>query len=117
MPDGIRLLVVTPESRLLERENLTWVRAKLVDGEIGILARHAPLLAETVDGALRYGNGEEAHVIRLYAGILKVSREGVTVFTSGMLETPEDEAPPKPAPMYFKRLTGHLLNQEQAGKD
>jgi F0F1-type ATP synthase epsilon subunit len=117
MPDGFSLLVVTPESRLLERDNLTWVRAKLVDGEIGILARHAPLLAETVDGALRYGNGEEAHVIRLYAGILKVSRDGVTVFTSGLLEAPEDEMEPKPAPVLFSRLTATLLNQEQVGKD
>ena len=117
MPDGFRLLVVTPESRLLDRDNLTWVRVNLVDGEIGILARHAPLLAETVNGALRYGNGEEAHVIRLYAGILKVSRESVTVFTSGLLEAPGDEAQPKTAPMDFRRLTGHLLKQEQTGKD
>lgn len=117
MPDGFRLLVVTPESRLLERENLTWMRASLVDGEIGILARHAPLLAETVDGALRYGNAEETHAIRLYAGILKVSRDGVTVFTSGLLEAAEDEPPPKTAPMLFSRLTAYLLNQEQAGKD
>ncbi|MDY7040169.1 MAG: hypothetical protein SVX38_04830 [Chloroflexota bacterium] len=83
----LRLTVLTPAETLLEAAGVRWVQIQLADGSgISIWPGHAPLLGETITAPLRYANGEGEHVLDLEAGILQVDHDGVTVFTSGLVQ-------------------------------
>jgi F-type H+-transporting ATPase subunit epsilon len=86
MSRSFHLTVLTPERALLEIAGVTQVQAQLADGgPIGIYPGHAPLLAETVAAPLHYANASGEHALDLDAGILQVSKEGVTVFASSRI--------------------------------
>ena len=88
MTKSLRLMVLTPAKTLLDVEEVAWVQVRLADGGgIGIYPGHAPLLAETVAAPLRYADGSGEHSLHLEAGILQVDGEGVTIFTSGPVQT------------------------------
>jgi F-type H+-transporting ATPase subunit epsilon len=74
----IRCEIVTQE-RLLYSEDVDMVIAPGIDGEVGILPHHAPLLTALNFGELRVkrGGGEESFAIG--GGILEVTPEQVTV--------------------------------------
>jgi F0F1-type ATP synthase epsilon subunit len=80
-------VVLTPVKTLIEATGVAWVQIQLADdGAIGIYPGHAPLLAETVDGQLRYADESGEHSLGLLAGILSTNLEGVTVLTAGRVE-------------------------------
>ena len=93
MPDAFRLQVLTPAEALLDEEEVGWMQVLLADGgSMGIRPGHAPLLAETAAGALYYGNREDDQdrkhgTLDLEAGILRVERDRVTIFTGGLAQT------------------------------
>jgi F0F1-type ATP synthase epsilon subunit len=85
--EAFRLLVLTPVQTLIEATGVAWAQVQLADGgAIGIYPGHAPLLAETVDGPLRYADESGEHSLDLLAGILSTNLEGATVLTGGVLE-------------------------------
>ena len=53
LPDSIQLIVVTPERQLLH-ETVVEVTVPGLDGELGILPGHAPLITELGIGELAY---------------------------------------------------------------
>lgn len=71
--------IVTPERTVLS-ENVSSLQVPAVDGSLGILAGHAPLLAELGVGActIRLAGGAEEH-LAIAGGFVEVSRERVTV--------------------------------------
>lgn len=88
MSKPLRLTVLTPAETLLEVEEVAWVQARLADGGgIGIYPGHAPLLAETVTAPLRYADPSGEHTQEVEAGILQVDGSGVTILTSGLVQT------------------------------
>jgi hypothetical protein len=79
------LRVLTPAETLLDVPEVAWVQVQLADGGgIGIWPGHGPLLAETRTAPLRYADQAGEHIQELEAGILEISRDGVTIFTSGL---------------------------------
>ena len=107
--DKLRLLVLTPEKQLLLKENLTWIRASLIDGEIGIKVHHAPLLGETISGPVFFVCEDIEETININAGILKIDQNDVTIFTSGFLEEKSEPKIIVGESIQFKRLTQDLL--------
>ena len=92
MTNSMHLRVWTPGEVILDAECVYWVKLDLVDGGIGIRPGHAPLLAETVHTQIRYGDEAGEHSMILEAGLLHVDQDGVTISTSGLVETdPMDE--------------------------
>jgi F0F1-type ATP synthase epsilon subunit len=93
MPEAFRLQVLTPAEALLDEKEVGWMRVLLADGgSMGIRPGHAPLLAETAAGAIQYGSredeqGGEHGTLDLEAGILRVERDRVTIFTGGLAQT------------------------------
>lgn len=73
------LELVTPE-RLLFSEEVQAIRAPGVDGSLGVLAGHAPLLTELVTGLIKVtlADGSEAH-IATSGGFLQVNKEKVII--------------------------------------
>lgn len=120
MAKSLALKVLTPAEILLDVPEVAWVQAQLADGGcIGIWPGHAPLLAQTVKGLLRYAETAEtdAGALDLEAGILQIDRQGVMIFTSGLATT--ESMPDQPAyeqEARFERLT-EALSRCQAGRE
>ena len=84
--EPLRLTVLTPAEILLEVPEADWIEGQLADGvPIGIYPGHAPLIAETEDGPLRYADARGQHTIDLGAGVLHVSDGQVTILICGRI--------------------------------
>jgi F-type H+-transporting ATPase subunit epsilon len=76
----MRVELVAPD-RLLWQGQATFVFARTTAGEIGVLPRHIPLMAELVDNEMvriDTVDGEEFHAA-VHGGYLSVTEEGVTI--------------------------------------
>jgi len=109
----VNLLVLTPESTLLEEAGVKRVRIPLSDGgSIGIRPGHHPLLAETHAGELAFGEDGYTQGIHLQAGILHVMPDVVTIYTAGLLS---DSADVEADPNRLDDLTEELEEQMAEG--
>lgn len=88
----LRFVVLTPEARLLDIEQVAWVQANLIDGSIGIYPGHAPLLGETSAGFVRYANPSAETSIELAPGLLWVDKNVVTIFCPGVSDVAHSHA-------------------------
>lgn len=88
MFEPLRLLVKTPSETILEVSGVHWVHVRLADGGgIGIWPGHAPLVAETVAGLLKYADESGEHSLRLKAGLLHITPGRVVIYTTGLVDS------------------------------
>ena len=76
--------LVAPD-RLLWSGQATFVFARTTEGEIGILPRHIPLVAELIEGEMvriDTAAGEELHAA-VHGGFLSVTERGVSILAEG----------------------------------
>jgi F-type H+-transporting ATPase subunit epsilon len=76
--------LVAPD-RLLWSGNATFVFARTTEGEIGILPRHIPLVAELVEGEMvriDAVDGDEVNAA-VHGGFLSVTERGVSILAEG----------------------------------
>jgi F-type H+-transporting ATPase subunit epsilon len=80
LPESIELIVVTPERQLL-RETVVEVTIPGLDGELGILPGHAPLITELGIGELHYRTTTASQPILLAVlrGFAEVLPDRVTI--------------------------------------
>ncbi|NLM96857.1 MAG: F0F1 ATP synthase subunit epsilon [Halanaerobiaceae bacterium] len=78
MPSTIRLEVVTPFG-LVYRDDIDYLKAPAVDGEIGILPQHAPLVTGLEIGILHVKKGGEEFKIAISEGFLEVKPDNINV--------------------------------------
>lgn len=78
MANKILLEVVTPDRLLLSKE-VDVVVATSVEGEFGVLAGHAPLLATLAIGEMRYRDGNALEYAAVAGGFCEVTGEKVTI--------------------------------------
>jgi len=78
--DSIQLIVVTPERQLL-RESVVEVTMPGLDGQLGILPGHAPLMTELGIGELSYrtSTSNQPVVLAVISGFAEVLGDRVTV--------------------------------------
>ena len=74
----MRLDIVTAE-RLVSSEEVDWLVAPGVDGELGILPRHAPLLTALAPGEIRVVKDGEESFIAIGGGFMEVIGNKVTI--------------------------------------
>ena len=75
---SFKLSVLTPEKELFAGEAVS-LAARAEDGEIGILANHAPLLTLLGKGRIRFTTSKgESREFKTEQGFLKVSNNQVT---------------------------------------
>ena len=67
--------VVSPEAAIWSGE-ATMVLARTVDGDLGILPGHAPLLGQLVERAITIKTGTGDVTVEVKGGFLHVSAEG-----------------------------------------
>src|SRR5256885_10335456 len=76
--------LVAPD-RLLWNGQATFVFARTTEGEIGILPRHIPLVAELIEGEMvriDTVGGEEIHAA-VHGGFISVTERGVSILAEG----------------------------------
>ena len=80
LPEAIELIVVTPERQLL-RETVVSVTIPGLDGALGILPGHAPLMTELGQGELSYqqATASQPVLLAIHRGFAEVLPDRVTV--------------------------------------
>ena len=76
----MRLKIVTPERVVLEEE-VEAVYAKAIDGEVGILPKHIPMVTPLEIGALSYVKGGQKQSAAVMSGLLSTDGYVVTVLS------------------------------------
>ena len=106
----LQLRVVTPEGIILDAAELTTINVPLVDGgAIGVRPGHAPLIAETVKGVVRYRKINSEEEINLHSGVLEINNNVVTILTAGEIAVTVSEFA-KPSDNEYDRLMQTLIN-------
>src|SRR5262245_44933038 len=88
LPTALQLLVVSPDRSLVD-ETVDEVIVPGVEGYLGVLPGHTPLLAALQVGQLTYRQGREEHVLMIAFGFVEVLPDRVTVLAR-IAEKPED---------------------------
>ncbi len=79
LPDSLHLEVVTPERQVFSDTGVSEVQLPALDGYLGILPGHAPLLTELGVGALSYRKSGAAHYATVIHGFAEVLPDRVIV--------------------------------------
>jgi F-type H+-transporting ATPase subunit epsilon len=74
----LKLTVVSPEGELYSGE-VDMVLAPGIDGQLGILPNHAPLITQLATGELRVSVGDEQYYFAIHGGFMHVLPDTVTV--------------------------------------
>ncbi|MFT5466793.1 MAG: F-type H+-transporting ATPase subunit epsilon [Verrucomicrobiales bacterium] len=89
---ALKLQIVTHEG-LTFSDEVDLVVAPGIEGEMGLLTSHAPLVTTLQPGELRYTLNGEEHYLAVGAGVLEVTADSVAVLTDVALRDSEiDEA-------------------------
>ena len=80
MSKTMKLDILTPE-RSVCCVDVDMVVARAVDGEVGILYNHAPLVVALDIDVLRYKIGEETHEVSVCGGFMEVRDNRISVLT------------------------------------
>lgn len=75
---GLKLTIVSPERELYHGE-VDMVLAPGVNGQLGILPKHAPLITQLEDGELIARAGGEEYYFAIHGGFMHVLHDSVTV--------------------------------------
>jgi F-type H+-transporting ATPase subunit epsilon len=78
MPDSFQLEIVTPE-KMVVRDNAESVQIPGLNGYLGILPGHAPLITELGAGEITYRSDGQSHRFAVAWGFAEVLHDSVTV--------------------------------------
>lgn len=88
MAEQIQLEVVTPERRVLS-ESVDAVTVPGMNGELGILPGHTPLISQLQTGVLSYTKGGATERLHVSGGFVEVNADRVSVLAE-IAERPEE---------------------------
>ncbi len=88
MADKLNLEVITPE-KLSVREQVDEVVAPGLNGELGILPDHTPLISQLKTGILTFRQGSQSRRMHVSGGFIEVASDRVSVL-SDVAEVPEE---------------------------
>jgi len=88
MADKIQLEIVTPEKIAL-REAVDEVTLPGLDGELGILPEHTPLISQLKTGILSFRQGADRRQLHVSGGFVEVLSDRISVL-SDVAERPEE---------------------------
>lgn len=83
-----KLQIITPQKVAYE-DDVDMIVVPALDGEIGILPRHAPLAGRLNYGELRIKKGNKTEYFFIEEGFLKATQKNVLILTSNALSSDE----------------------------
>jgi len=108
---SLTLKVFTPNGLIHELTELSTINVPLANGyPIGIFPGHAPLIAGTLQGSIRYQRTKQKGEFKLDAGILSIRDNVVVIFTVGELGESE-KLQPSIEEIKYNRLMERLVNK------
>jgi F-type H+-transporting ATPase subunit epsilon len=109
----LTLEIVTAERQVLLDENVDMVVAPSVDGEVGILPHHAPLITVLEIGELRVKKGSDEQSIVIAGGFMEVLNDKVTILADAAEHSEEVDL--AAAEQARTRAEESLRNKDQLG--
>ncbi|CAH8767455.1 F0F1 ATP synthase subunit epsilon [Paenibacillus dendritiformis] len=82
------LEIVTPEHKVFE-DQVNMITVKGVEGELGILAGHIPMVTPLQVGPMKIKTGSKEHWLAVHGGFVEVRRDKVVVLAESA-ELPEE---------------------------
>jgi F-type H+-transporting ATPase subunit epsilon len=79
-PNRLRIVIVTPERAVLD-DRAEFIVLPMVDGELGVLPQHAPLIGRIGNGELRITKSGAVSKWQIAGGFAQVRKDVVTVLT------------------------------------
>lgn len=86
MAGDMSLRIITPEATLMQGVKTEAVVVPVVDGQLGILYNHAPMVSTLGLGVLRYKQGAQTKRIAINGGFLELSANQITVLADSAEE-------------------------------
>ena len=83
-----QIVVVTPEATALD-QTVDYVSIPAIDGELGVMAHHAPLIARLGCGELRLQSGGRTERLYVDGGFAQIANNVVSVLTGQALKVAE----------------------------
>lgn len=80
MTKTFHLKVITPNKIVLD-EPVEQIVARSIDGEIGILPDHIPLITPLTSSPFKYWKNGDVNVACVLGGMMEVSKDGVTIIS------------------------------------
>ncbi len=80
MTKSFHLKVLTPNATVID-EDVEQIIARSVDGEVGILPEHMPLITPLSIAPFQYWSSGERKIAAVLGGMMEVSKQGVTVIS------------------------------------
>jgi F-type H+-transporting ATPase subunit epsilon len=77
----MKLKIITPQRIVLETDDIEAVYVKTIDGEVGILPKHVPLVAPLDITLLRYVKAGNKEVAAVMGGILRTNGEEISILS------------------------------------
>jgi F-type H+-transporting ATPase subunit epsilon len=77
--DVLSLTVITPAGEVLREDGVALVLAPSVDGQVGILPNHAPLMAQLEPGTLEVRQNGGSRHLSVMDGFMEVMDNNVTI--------------------------------------
>jgi len=105
----LTLEIVTPEARVYA-DTVDTVMIPTVEGEIGILPGHIPLITRVASGELRVRKGTETLYLVVAGGFAQISGDKVSVLAESAIHA--DQIDEHAAEAAMKRAQEGLQNQE-----
>jgi F-type H+-transporting ATPase subunit epsilon len=96
----LTLEIVTPEAKVYS-DTIDTVVIPTVEGEIGILPGHIPLLTQVADGELRVQKGSETQYLAVSGGFAQIEGDSVRVLAENAIS--EDKIDPSAVEAAMKR--------------
>lgn len=109
----LTLEIVTAERQVLAEDDVDMVVAPAIDGEVGILPHHAPLITVLQIGELRLKRGSDEQSIIIAGGFLEVLNDKVTILADVAERVEEIDV--AAAEQARSRAEETLRNREQLG--
>lgn len=83
MAKTLKLNLVTPQKQILDALEVTSVVLPAVQGELGVLPGHIPMMVQLGFGSLRYKQDGKEEEFAVLGGFAEILRESVNVFAEG----------------------------------
>ncbi|HLO02004.1 MAG TPA: F0F1 ATP synthase subunit epsilon [Symbiobacteriaceae bacterium] len=80
------LRIITPEATLMQGVQTDAVVVPVVEGQLGILYNHAPMVSTLGLGVLRYKQGAQSKKIAINGGFLELSKNQITILADSAEE-------------------------------
>lgn len=109
---ALTLEIVTPEARVYS-ETVDTVVVPTVEGEIGVLPGHIPIVAQLSAGELRASKGSATQLLAVGSGFVQVSGDKVSILADSAIE--EQKIDENAASEAMKRAEEALKGKEALG--